>query len=234
MNKSERLLRLLTLLRSRRTAITAKALSSVMEVSERTVYRDIQALIYSGVPIDGAAGVGYLLGERAHLPPLMFTEQELVALVAGINMVKAFTDSELAAAASLCEAKIRTVLPHELTRKVEQQPYRLPVLEKDAQVRELHQQLRSACHQQLKVSIRYCDANEQLSQRTLWPLAIIGFFGAWVLLAWCELRQDYRNFRIDRIAALILLRERYDLSETINATWYFEHKLGITDPAKLL
>lgn len=234
MQKSERLFQLVDTLRSRRTAITAKAIAAAMNVSERTVYRDIQSLLSSGVPIEGEAGIGYRLGKKSHVPPLMFTEQEVLALVAGINMVKAFTDPELATAAGVCEAKIRAVLPEGIKRSIEQQPYRIPVLERDARVRDLHQQLRRACEQHRKVHIRYTKIGDEASIRVVWPLALVGFFGAWLLLAWCELRKDYRNFRIDRIGALNILDERFEQTREINPSWYFKNRLGITDPAHLL
>lgn len=205
-----------------------------MAVSERTVYRDIQSLISSGVPIEGEAGVGYRLAKQSHLPPLMFTDREVLALVAGINMVKAFTDPELAAAAGACEAKIRAILPEPMKHAIEQQPYRIPVLEKDASLRDLHQQLRGACDRHSKLRIEYVNAEGETSTRTVWPLALVGFFGAWLLLSWCELRKDYRNFRIDRILSLTPLEEYFELSRTINPSWYFEHRLGIDDPAHLL
>lgn len=111
MTKSERLFNLVTLLSSRRTAITAESIADVMEVSVRTVYRDIQSLQSAHISIDGEPGVGYLLGKRNHLPPLMFKSQEALALLLGSKMVQAFTDPELAKSAQSAEEKILSVLP---------------------------------------------------------------------------------------------------------------------------
>ena len=126
MSKSERLFELLTLLRSKRYAVTAKYLAETMEVSERTIYRDIQSLILSGVPIEGEAGVGYMLKSGSHLPPLMFSEQEMIALELGMRMVRAWSDKELADASQSASRKIMSVLPDSLKRQVEEFPLIVP------------------------------------------------------------------------------------------------------------
>ena len=118
MSKSERLFELLTLLRAKRYAVTAKELAERMEVSERTIYRDIQSLLSSGVPIQGEAGVGYLLQAGSHLPPLMFSEKEMMALELGMRMVRAWSDAELAEASHSASTKILSVLPDKLKQQV--------------------------------------------------------------------------------------------------------------------
>ncbi len=119
MSKSERLFELLTLLRAKRYAVTAKDLADTMQVSERTIYRDIQSLLNSGVPIQGEAGVGYMLQAGSHLPPLMFSEKEMMARELGMRMVRAWSDTELADASRSASARILSVLPDKLKQQVE-------------------------------------------------------------------------------------------------------------------
>ncbi|ABQ27676.1 helix-turn-helix transcriptional regulator [Geotalea uraniireducens] len=230
MNKSERLFQLVTLLRSRRTAITAEAIAEAMQVSMRTVYRDVQALVLSGVPIEGEPGVGYLIRPGQHLPPLMFTPDELQALIVGSRMVQAFTDKDLARGARSAELKIRSILTEPLQRHAEQQPYRIPILESDDGLREVHGKLRRACEQRQKVRAVYLDEKQEKTERIIWPLGIVGWTGKWTLLAWCELRRDYRNFRFDRFEALELLEEYFALVDDISITHYLQSVVGMRDP----
>lgn len=230
MNKSERLFQLVTLLRSRRTAITAEAIAEAMQVSVRTVYRDVQALVLSGVPIEGEPGVGYLIRPGQHLPPLMFTPDELQALIVGSRMVQAFTDKDLARGARSAELKIRSILTEPLQRHAEQQPYRIPILESDDGLREVHGKLRRACEQRQKVRAVYLDEKQEKTERIIWPLGIVGWTGKWTLLAWCELRRDYRNFRFDRFEALELLEEYFAPVDDISITHYLQSVVGMRDP----
>jgi len=229
-NKAERLFNLVTLLRARRTAITAEAIADVMEVSVRTVYRDIQALVLSGIPIDGEPGVGYILRPGSHLPPLMFDREEVLAIMAGIKMVKAFTDPELAQAAVQAEAKIGSVLSESLKEQTEQQPYYIPVLKQDQPIRELHQHIRIACDHQRKIRLRYQDAEQKQTERVLWPLGILGLFGRWLLVAYCELRQDYRAFRLDRIQHCDVLNDHFQTQADINMDHYIALQIGQVKP----
>lgn len=228
MNKAERLFNLVNLLQGRRTALTAQQMAEQMQVSIRTIYRDIQALVASGVQIEGDAGVGYLLRTQSHLPPLMFSADEALALLLGSQMVRAFTEPQLAAAAQLAEQKIRAILPPSLLRRAEQQIYRIPVTEKDQPLRERHGMIRFACEQQLKINLNYSDHASQASQRLIWPLGIIGLHGSWLLLAWCELRQDYRMFRFDRIMTLSISEQTFQTTREINLQHYLLSVLGIS------
>lgn len=230
MNKSERLFQLVTLLRSRRTAITAEAIAEAMQVSVRTVYRDVQALTLSGVPIEGEPGVGYLIRPGQHLPPLMFTADELQALIVGSRMVQAFTDKDLARGARSAELKIRSILTEPLQRHAEQQPYRIPILESDDGLREVHGKLRRACEQLQKVRAVYLDEKQEKTERIIWPLGMIGWTGKWTLLAWCELRRDYRNFRFDRFETLEQLEEQFKPSDDISIAHYLKSVIGMRDP----
>jgi len=229
MNKAERLFQLVTLLRTRRTAITAEAIAAMMGVSVRTVYRDVQALSLSGVPIEGEAGVGFLIRPGHHLPPLMFTPDELQALIVGSRMVQSFTDRDLARAAQQVEQKIRSVLTDELKQHAEQQPYRIPVFEGDDGLRETHGLLRRACEQHCKLAVGYADENGSETERIIWPLGMIGWSSCWTLLAWCELRRDYRNFRFDRFKSLQVLEEHFTPTAEISIAAYLKQVIGIRD-----
>lgn len=229
MNKAERLFQLVTLLRSRRTAMTAEAIAETMRVSVRTVYRDVQALTLSGVPIEGEPGVGYLVRPGNHLPPLIFTLDELLALIVGSRMVQAFTDLDLARGAHSAELKIRSILTEPLKRHAEQQPYRIPILESDDGLREVHGKLRRACEQRQKIRAVYLDEKREKTERTIWPLGMIGWTGRWTLLAWCELRRDYRNFRFDRFEALELLEENFRPTDDISIAHYLRSVVGMRD-----
>ncbi|GAM09464.1 putative HTH-type transcriptional regulator YobV [Geobacter sp. OR-1] len=230
MNKAERLFQLVMLLRSRRTAMTAEAIATTMGVSVRTVYRDVQSLTLSGVPVEGEPGVGYLLHPGNHLPPLIFTPDELQALIVGSRMVQAFTDPELAQGARSAELKIRSILTEPLQRHAEQQPYRIPVLERDDRLREVHGKLRRACENRQKIRAVYLDEKQEKTERIVWPLGIVGWSGKWTLLAWCELRSAYRNFRFDRFEALEPLEENFKPTDNISIAHYLQSVVGMRDP----
>ena len=229
MTKSERLFALALLLRSRRTAITAETLAERMQVSLRTVYRDIQALISAGVPVTGEPGVGYLVRPGNHLPPLPFTPEEVQALIVGSRMVQAFTDKDLAQGARSAEEKILSVLTDSLKRHAEQQPYRIPILESRDASREIHAILRRACEQRCKLQVSYRDEQGRASDRVLWPLGMIGWSDCWTLLAWCELRRGYRNFRFDRFQTVAILAEQFEPSDELGLAHYIRHVVGVRD-----
>jgi predicted DNA-binding transcriptional regulator YafY len=230
MRKSERLFQLVTLLQGRRTAMTAKALAEALGVAMRTVYRDIQALVLSGVPIDGEAGVGYRLRAGFDLPPLMFQPEEVTALLVGSRMVQAWTDPELARAAKAAEAKILAVLTPAMRIEIARLPYRIPNYFRPEF--EVHGLLRRACEGRQKVTIAYRDMNGQESTRELWPLGMVGWGDHWTLLAWCEMRNAYRNFRFDRIQNIRLLPGHYPQHPERNLEHYLTRILGIEDEQK--
>lgn len=230
MRKSERLFKLVTLLQGRRTAITAQTLAEELGVAMRTVYRDIQALVLSGVPIDGEAGIGYRLRKGFDLPPLMFQAEEVTALLVGSRMVQAWTDPDLAQAAKQAEAKILAALTPQMLINVSRLPYRIPVYERGESG--THRLLRVACEGRQKVSITYRDMNGKESARSLWPLGMVGWGDHWTLLAWCELRNEYRNFRFDRIQHIMLLAEYYPQHAERNLEHYLMRIVGIEDEQK--
>ncbi|NRB67742.1 MAG: YafY family transcriptional regulator [Vibrio sp.] len=214
MSKSERLFELLTLLRSKRYAVTAANLAQTMEVSERTIYRDIQSLVNSGVPIQGEAGVGYILQSGAHLPPLMFSEREMMALELGMRMVRSWSDSDLADASISASNKILSVLPDRLKQQVESFPILVPDFYTQTASARHGQMLRHAIDTKLKIDIDYVAENGSRTQRTLQPLGQMFWGKVWTLVAWCELRDDYRHFRLDRIEKLSILDQQFETNKT--------------------
>ncbi len=217
-------------MQGRRTAITAQALSENLGVAVRTVYRDVQALVLAGVPIDGEAGVGYRLRSGFDLPPLMFKQEEITALLVGSRMVRAWTDPELARAAKQAEAKILSVLTPEMLNTVSGMPYRIPEFERVE--KGIHGLLRKACEARQKILIRYLDMGGQESERTLWPLGMVGWGDHWTLLAWCEMRNAYRNFRFDRIKQVGTLPAHYPFHPARNLAHYLNEEIGIGDKQK--
>lgn len=207
MRRAERLFQILLLL-GRGRVLTARRLAEALEVSPRTVYRDIQDLILSGVPIDGAAGVGYVLRRGFHVPPLMFTADELQALALGTRIVQSWADRELAAAAVNALAKIEAVLPPRLRPAIENLRLFAPDLSIPESLAQTLAALRKAVAEGRKVHFAYTRADGVSSQRTVWPLGLFYWGAKWTLASWCELRDDFRDFRVDRIADLQVLAER--------------------------
>jgi len=194
----------------RRKELTrARDLSEALEVSERTIYRDINDLVASGVPIEGEAGVGYVLKAGFDLPPLMFKEQEIEALVLGARIVESWADAELAAAASDVIAKVEAVIPDRLRGYMANTALLAPAHHYMEPVTFDMAELRRAVRSQLKVHFRYRNAIAEDSQRTVRPLCLAYFGPVWLLSAWCELRDDFRTFRLDRIENFEVRADRF-------------------------
>ncbi|WP_028024189.1 helix-turn-helix transcriptional regulator [Enterovibrio calviensis] len=223
MSKSERLFELLTLLRSKRYAVTAKALSEELGVSERTIYRDVQSLLLSGVPIEGEAGVGYLLGKGSHLPPLMFTEEEMLGIELGMRMVRAWSDKRLASASESASRKIHSILPEHLKAQIEAIPLEVPAFHVESDCADRSEQLREATSNCEKVHIHYATGEGVDSERIIHPLGQVYWGKVWTLVAWCELRNDYRSFRIDRIKRVDVMGDTFETSDEKS----FRHYLTI-------
>jgi predicted DNA-binding transcriptional regulator YafY len=209
MARAERLLELIQALRRHRHPVSGRALADELGVSLRTVYRDIQTLIGQGAAIDGEAGVGYVLRPGFVLPPLMFSDEEIEALVLGSRWVAQRTDQPLAHAAANAIAKIAAVLPDDLRDSIEGNGLLAgPAPESDDVSIDLAP-IRQAIRGERKVVLHYADKKGERSKRTVWPIALGFFERSRVLAAWCELRRDYRHFRTDRIIALRLTDKRY-------------------------
>jgi len=210
MRRAERLFQLVSLLRGRRLAVTAEVLAAELEVSTRTVYRDVAALQASGVPVEGEAGVGYVLAAGYELPPVMFDRDEVLALLVGGRMVRSFTDPGLAEAAARAEAKIRAILDDRGLAAADAMPYRAPIWSGDDPARETHRLVREAAEGRRKLALAYVDGEGRSSRRVIHPLCLMAWRRVWTLLGWCELRDGYRNFRMDRIEAVEVMEEGFD------------------------
>ena len=209
MSRSARLLDLIQALRRRRRPATAASLAAELGVSERTIYRDIATLVGQGAPIEGEAGFGYVLRPGFLLPPLMFDDDEIEALVLGLRWVAQRGDDMLSEAAANALAKIATVLPAGL-REIAGDIGLLAGSQKSAEGTQADlSQLRQTIRAEHKLRICYVDAKGSRTERTIWPFAIGFFDQALVVAAWCETRQDFRHFRTDRIVSTIAMGERY-------------------------
>lgn len=209
MRRADRLFLLIQALRGRRV-VTARRLADLLEVSERTVYRDVRDLQVSGVPIEGEAGVGYALRRGGDIPPLMFTREELEALVVGARLVEAWTGRRLVRGARHALTKIEAVLPEALRRRTERSRVFAPPLERHAPVGARLDALHAAIEEHAVVELDYVRADGTASARAVQPLCLAFWGGVWTLGAWCEARRDFRNFRLDRIAAIRPAGRRFE------------------------
>ena len=202
MRRADRLFQIVQYLRGGRL-LTARTLAERLEVSERTIYRDIADLIGSGVPIEGEAGVGYLMREGYDLPPLMFTRDEIVALVAGARLIRAWGGHHMARSAEEALVKIAAVLPEdERARAAAVQVHAFQMPELDDATRHRIDALEAAVESRTRLTLRYRDAEGRETDRPVRPLGLWFWGKVWTLVAWCELRDDFRMFRLDRIAGM--------------------------------
>lgn len=209
MRRADRLFRIVLRL-NRRTAVTARQLAEELEVSERTIYRDIVDLSLSGVPVTGEAGVGYLLVGNHQIPPLMFDAEELSALALGARMVQGWSDPALGQAAERALLKIDAVLPASLHGTLAQQTLMVPDFHVPAAMVQPLGVLREAIGASRKVAFAYTRADGTPSIRRVWPLGLFFWGDTWTLGAWCELRGSFRSFRPDRMVELCLGDETFD------------------------
>lgn len=207
MRRADRLFQLVQILR-RDKFTTAARLAAELEVSERTVYRDIRGLALSGIPVQGEAGVGYRVPSRFELPPLMLSVEELEALVMGARMVGAWADPGLKEASEALLGKVEAVLPEGLPR-LRRMPLIVPDFHVPASAAAFLGELRQAIRENRKVRIRYMDGRGSTSDRVIHPLGLSFWGDRWGLVAWCELRGEFRNFRPDRIQGLQGMQETF-------------------------
>lgn len=208
MRRADRLFQLVQHLRGGRL-VTAAKLAERLEVSERTIYRDIVDLQSTGVPIEGAAGVGYVMRSGYDLPPLMFTRDEVVALVAGIRMVRSWGGAGMAHAAADALAKIELVLPAAVQARVADTHVFAPPMELTDEVRALIDLIQKAIDDHDVLCFGYQDRQGVATTRDVRPLGLWFWGKVWTLVAWCETRNDFRMFRLDRTAGLALKGERF-------------------------
>jgi len=223
MQRAERLFQLLNLLRNRRTVMTARQMSEHLQVSERTIYRDIQALSLSGVPVEGEAGVGYRLQRHFQLPPLMFDRHEVEALLLGARMVSGWGDEQMARSARNAIQKILAIVPDHLRHSDENLPLLVPSWDDYQKTYTAHsEKIREAIRLQQLVIIDYVRADSAFSCRHIEPLGLIFWGKVWTLVAWCQLRNDYRTFRLDRIRSLSISDEHFTVHDEKNLKHYLE------------
>ena len=211
MRRADRLLQIVQILRRTDKPTVAQTIADELEVVPRTIYRDIAALQASRVPIVGEAGVGYVLRPGYDLPPLMFDTAEIEAVVLGLAMVAERGDVELARGALDALAKIKAVMPPDATDAARKATLLVPhPLEKGVGFGPHVPAIRSAIRQARKLSIDYADGDGKRSRRTIWPLGLYLYSHVTLVCAWCEVRQDFRAFRPERIDRCEVLDERFD------------------------
>lgn len=209
MRRADRLIKLVHFLRHRRRAVTAARIAEEFGTCSRTIYRDIQDLIDSGVPIKGAAGVGYVIDKEYYLPPITFDAEELEAISLGISMVRQWTDEKFAERADSAFAKIKAALPPALQGEIEQiTTYAVPTLPPVPWTVSFSQ-LRNCIRTRHKIHIEYSDEHKRPTNRVVRPLGLVFFNPVWLLISWCETRKDFRSFRLDRIRTLSLSMQTF-------------------------
>lgn len=223
MDKTERLFAIMDALRRHRLPVTAAQLAEDQCVSVRTLYRDIQTLIGLGAPIEGEAGIGYMLRPGFFLPPLMFSADELEALVLGARWVEAQPDVELSAAARNALGKIATASPEDLRDRISDTglwPVRVAAPRDALPLLAL---VRKAMRAEQALRIDYEDGEGNSSAREIWPVQIAFYENKQIIAAWCTLRQAFRHFRTERISGANLAETRYGRRRAALADdWYVQ------------
>ena len=202
MRRADRLFQIVQHLRARRLT-TAAQLADLLSVSERTVYRDVRDLSLSGIPVQGEAGVGHCLDRGFELTALMFTPDEVEAVVVGLRMAQAFAGSRLSNASVTALDKVILALPKGRRAEVERPQMYAPAVHAHHEVDPLREMLNSAIHDRAVLRLTYADDSQRETDRAVQPVALHFWGAAWTLAAWCRLRRDFRNFRLDRVSACI-------------------------------
>lgn len=222
MRRADRLFLIIHALRGRRTALPARTLAETLSVSLRTIYRDVADLQLSGVPIEGEAGVGYLLRKGSDIPPLMFNADELESLVVGTRFVRAFGGQRLSAGARSALLKIQAVLPPELQARAERTRIYAPELKDRFESTGLIDRLHEAIESRHVLRLHYRDQIGGETDREIEPLCLAFWGGSWTLGAWCRHRGDFRSFRPDRIVTLEETGEVFEDSAMRGLDAYFQ------------
>jgi predicted DNA-binding transcriptional regulator YafY len=223
MRRADRLFLIIHALRGRRTAMLARQLADTLDVSLRTVYRDVADLQRSGVPIEGEAGVGYVLRKGADIPPLMFNADELEALVVGTRFVRAFGGTRLATGAKAALLKIDAVLPPELRARSDRSRIFAPPVSDRIEASGVIDRLHAAVIEHHVLRITYQDKTGSGSERDVEPLCLAFWGGVWTLGAWCRMRTAFRNFRPDRITAFATIGETFVETDARGLKAYLRH-----------
>jgi predicted DNA-binding transcriptional regulator YafY len=205
MRRADRLFDVIQILRTAKGPITAATIAQRMEITTRTVYRDIASLQASHVPIEGAAGIGYILRRGYDLPPLMFSTEEADAIAVGMRLLHRLRDPDLALAAERVLAKIAVILPDRIRFSVKDAPFYISEGSNRVPDHINLSDIRSAIRDRNQLRLSYQDGVGSTSDRTIWPIALVYYVDVTVLAAWCALREDYRHFRVDRMQSLTVL-----------------------------
>ena len=221
MDKTERLFAIMDALRQHRQPVTAARLAEEQGVSVRTLYRDIQTLLALGAPIDGEAGIGYLLRPGFFLPPLMFSPEELEALVLGARWVQAQPDDALSQAAKNALGKIATASPDDLRDRISDTGLWPVRVDGETPSLPLLSLVREAMRRERALSIHYQVKAGSATERTIWPVQLAFYENKQIVAAWCTLRQDFRHFRTERISAATVTEERFgERRSALAKRWY--------------
>ena len=221
MSRSTRMFEIIQLLRDARQPVTAQALADTLEVTKRTVYRDISVLQGMRVPIEGEAGIGYVMRAGFDLPPLMFTAEELEAISVGLGLIARTGDAALISAARRVSSKINDVLPADAAVGFENLPLYTSSWNMVPEGNIAPETIRGFIREHKKLLIFYVDEHGKQSERVVLPLAVFYYIDAVVVAAWCELREDFRHFRVDRIVSLEETGQRFtQQSKRLHAKWH--------------
>ena len=208
MRRADRLFRIVSLLRSGRL-MTGAQLAERLQISPRTLYRDIADLQANGTPIQGEVGVGYTLRRDEHIPPLHFTPDELIALVLGARMAGAWGSESTATAANDALVKIEAALPEDHRSRLDRVLLFAPAFAHPARTRKLLDRLHAACTEQRVTRLAYTDEAARETERMVHPLGLYFWGNRWTLVAWCLIRDDFRHFRLDRMREVIVRNETF-------------------------
>ena len=212
MRRADRLFQIVQHLRARRLT-TAAQLAGWLGVSQRTVYRDIRDLSLSGVPVEGEAGVGYRIDRAYDLTPLMFTRDEVEAVVVGLRMTEAFAGPSLRSAARMALDKVALALPEQRRMEIEQAQLYAPTFHLDPALGERVEMVRQSIAVRRKLDVSYRDKKQQDSRRVLRPLGLYFWGTGWSLAAWCESRMDFRSFWLHKMSACRQLDETFEIEQ---------------------
>jgi predicted DNA-binding transcriptional regulator YafY len=226
MSRSTRMFEIIQLLRAADAPVTSNALAETLEVAPRTIYRDIAALQAMRVPIEGEAGVGYVMRAGFDLPPLMFTNEEVEAIVVGLALLRRTGDVGLQAAADSVGNKIAEVLPEDRSRDFRASPLYVSKWGVKTPTRADLRSIRRAIRDETRLRIVYEDAEQRRTERAVKPLALLYYIEVAVLVAWCELRQAFRHFRADRIVECNSMGEGFaGEGDKLREIWLQQHRL---------
>jgi len=226
MRRADRLFQIIQFLHHTRP-VTAKKLAEELEVSERTIYRDIQDLMLSDVPVYGEPGTGYRLLKGFQMPPLMFDREELAALLLGMKMVRAWTDPLLAKSAHHALKKIEAVIPESLKPELTNVELNVPDYPMNDLASDQLSTIRHAIKDFKTISFHYTRLDEKQSTRTVRPLGLFYWGKVWTLVAWCELRNNFRHFRLDRIDSCQVNDQQFENNEGQTLQDFLENEWGV-------